>query len=119
MKKIIALGLAFAPTFVFAQGLSGGVGTADSAVNWLISAFSIASGLILTAAVIFFLWGVFQYVRAAGDEGAQEVGRAHIINGIIGIAVMVSVWGLVNFFTRSANLQGGVQQAPTLPTIQG
>ena len=118
MKKIIALGLSLTPAMAFAQ-LSGGVGDTTSLVSWLISVFNIASGLILTAAVIFFLWGVFQYVRSAGDEDAQKEGRAHIINGIIGIAVMVSVWGLVNFFTRSAGLSNTVQQAPALPTIYG
>lgn len=118
MKKIIALGIAFSPAIAFAQ-LSGGVGDTSSLVSWLISAFNIASGLILAAAVVFFLWGVFQYVMGAGDEGAQEKGRAHIINGIIGIAVMVSVWGLVNFFIRSAGLSNTVQQAPALPTIYG
>ena len=118
MKKIIALGLAFAPAFASAQ-ISGGVGDTVSLVGWLISAFNIASGLILAAAVVFFLWGVFQYVKAGGDEDAQKEGRSHIINGIIGIAVMVSVWGLVNFFTRSAGLSNTVQQAPALPTIVG
>lgn len=118
MKKFIALGLAFAPAVAFAQQL-GGVADASGLIKFLISLFNIASGLILAAAVVFFLWGVFQYVRAAGDEEAQKTGRSHIINGIIGIAVMVSVWGLVNFFTSSAGLQGGVQQAPTLPKVQG
>ena len=112
MKKIIALGLAFAPAIVSAQ-LNAGVGTADQLVDWLYSAFNIATGLILAAAVVFFLWGVFQYVMGAGDEDAQKVGRSHIINGVIGIAVMVSVWGLVRFFTSSAGLsQGGAIDAP-------
>jgi hypothetical protein len=119
MKKIIALGLAFAPAMAFGQGISGGVGNATSLVTFLVSIFNIASGLILAAAVVFFLWGVFQFVMGAGDESAQEKGRSHIINGIIGIAVMVSVWGLVNFFTKSAGLSNTVQQAPALPTIQG
>lgn len=118
MKKIIAFGIALSPAIAFAQ-VSAGVRDANSLVDWLVSAFNIASGLILAAAVVFFLWGVFQYVMAAGDEDAQKTGRAHIINGIIGIAVMVSVWGLVNFFTRSAGLSNTVQQAPALPMIQG
>lgn len=123
MKKIIAFGIALSPAIAFAQvdtvGSSQGIRTVGGLVYWISSAFNIATGLILAAAVVFFLWGVFQYVMAAGDEDAQKTGRAHIINGIIGIAVMVSVWGLVNFLTRSANLGGSVEQAPALPTIQG
>lgn len=115
MKKIIAFGLMFTPVLVFAQGFRD----VPTLFAWLKIAFTYAATLILSAAIVFFLWGVFQYVRAAGNEDAQKVGRSHIINGIIGIAVMVSVWGLVNFFTSSAGLQGGVQQAPTLPKVQG
>lgn len=117
MKKIIALGLAFAPAIASAQSVSQGASNVFNLVGWLQDAFSLASGLILTAAVIFFLWGVFQFVRAAGDEEAQKVGRSHIINGLIGIAVMVSVWGLVKFLTQSAGLGGNV--APSTVKLPG
>jgi uncharacterized membrane protein YuzA (DUF378 family) len=70
--------------------------------------------LILAAAVVYFLWGVFHFVKAAGDEKARDSGKQQIIYGIVGIAVMVSVWGLVNFLTDSANLDTSAQQAPEI-----
>ena len=50
--------------------------------------------IIFGLAFIVFLWGMFQYIRAA-DEGGKEEGRNKIIYGIIGLFVMVAVWGLV------------------------
>lgn len=116
MKKIIAFGIAFAPFLVSAQipAALGGVGTADNLVLFLKNALSTAGALILAAAVIFFLWGVFQFVMAAGDDEARAKGRNHIIYGIIGIAVMVSVWGLVTFLTGSAALTRTTGTAPAL-----
>lgn len=116
MKKIIAFGIAFVPFLVSAAipTALGGVSTADNLVVFLKNALSTAGALILAAAVIFFLWGVFQFVMAAGDDEARAKGRNHIIWGIIGIAVMVSVWGLVAFFTTSAALGGSTGTAPTL-----
>lgn len=117
MKKIIAFGLAFSPAIAFAQ-IAAGAGDTNKLLNWLLDAFNVATGLLIAAAVVFFLWGVFQYVRAAGDEEAQKVGRAHILNGIIGLAVMVSVWGLVAFVTKSAGLGPNVApEPPKLPVF--
>lgn len=110
MKKIIAFGIAFLPSIALAQ--LGGVGTADNLVTFLKNVLNTATVLILGAAVVFFLWGVFQFVMAAGDDEARAKGRNHIIYGIIGIAVMVSLWGLVNFFTGSAGLTPTAGVAP-------
>lgn len=117
MKKIIAFGVAFAPFIVSAQTIPtalGGVANADLLVLFTKNALLTAGALILAGAVIVFLWGVFQFVMSAGDDEARAKGRSHIIWGIIGIAVMVSVWGLVNFFTSSAALTGGTGTAPAL-----
>lgn len=51
--------------------------------------------LILIATVVF-LWGVLKWITAGGDEEKRAEGRAFIINGIIGLAIMIGVWGFVN-----------------------
>ncbi|MEK7572282.1 MAG: hypothetical protein AAB493_00260 [Patescibacteria group bacterium] len=51
--------------------------------------------LILTLAVALFVWGVVQYVINDQEEAKKARGRQFMIWGIIGITVMVSVWGLV------------------------
>lgn len=115
MKKIIASVIAFAPTLVFAQSVGGPIRNTNDLASWLRDVFTVGSQLILAAAVVYFLWGVFKYVKSAGDEKAQETGKQQIIYGVIGIAVMVSIWGLVNFLTSSARLDNTVQRAPQIP----
>ncbi|MDB5237375.1 MAG: hypothetical protein JWL88_477 [Parcubacteria group bacterium] len=53
-------------------------------------------GLLFAAAFLLFIFGVFRYFfLKGGDSKAREEGRGFMIWGIIGLAVMFSVWGLV------------------------
>lgn len=114
MKKVIAsLSVLFVPFIASAQ-VTGSVSTANNLIAWLKSAISTATVLILAIAVVYFLWNVFGYVMAAGEEEKRKEKQSGIIYGVIGIAVMVSIWGLVNFFTSSAGLDTTVRSAPGL-----
>ena len=114
MKKVIALGVLFTPFMAFAQ-LSQGTRNVTGLVAFLKDALNTATALILAAAVVFFLWNVFKFVMSAGDEEARKKSQSGIIYGIIGIAVMVSIYGLVNFLTASTGLGGqGTLNAPSL-----
>ena len=53
-------------------------------------------GLLFVVATLVFLWGVIRYVIAGGDEDKLKEGRQYIIYGLIGLAVMLAVWGIVN-----------------------
>ncbi len=74
-------------------------------------------GFIFVLAGLVFVWGVFKYITAAGDEKKVEEARKFIGYGIIGIVVMFVFWGLVNiiitFFGFSPG--GGAPATPTLP----
>jgi len=45
---------------------------------------------------IVFLVGVIKYVMSQGDETKLKAGRQYMLYGIIGLTVMVAVWGFVN-----------------------
>ncbi len=51
--------------------------------------------LLLTVALVVFLWGGFQFVMGAGDPGARETGRQHLLWGIIGMLVMLSAYTIL------------------------
>lgn len=57
--------------------------------------------LIISLALVVFLWGVFKTVTAAGDPKKRQEGIGFITYGIIGLAVMVSVWSLVYILTST------------------
>ncbi len=56
---------------------------------------------IIALALMFFLWGVFKTVTAAGDSKKRQEGIGYITYGIIGLAVMISVWSLVAILTST------------------
>lgn len=65
--------------------------------------------VLMALGLIYFIWGVVEYMIGGGDE-AKKKGRDHIIYGLIGLAVIVGVWGLVNVVTKTFGLGG--QDAP-------
>ena len=51
---------------------------------------------LIVAGVAYFLYGVAVYVMNAGNAEARKKGTQHMIWGLIGIAIMVSVFGIMN-----------------------
>ncbi len=57
--------------------------------------------LVFACAVVVFIWGVFELIRGAADPDARQKGTQHIIWGVIGIAIMFSVYGILRFVASS------------------
>lgn len=51
--------------------------------------------MLVTSAIIAFIWGVITYVMGKGDPKVLEKGRWYMVWGIVALFVMISVWGLV------------------------
>ncbi len=95
---------------VFAQGIQGVATSILGIIN------GVLIPIIFAIAFIVFLWGIFKYFIASGanpDERAK--GKSLLMYGLIGFAIMLSLWGLVNIVVNTFNL-GGVQHLP-LPYI--
>lgn len=69
--------------------------------------------LIFALAFVFFLWGVFKFI-AASDSPKKEEGKKFIMAGLIGLFVMTSIWGIVQIFSTTLGVGGGV--VPLLQT---
>lgn len=52
--------------------------------------------LLSAGAFIAFLWGVFEFIRQAGDEKKREEGRSAIMWGLIGLVIIFGAYGLIN-----------------------
>jgi len=74
--------------------------------------------LIVGIAIIYFMYGVLTYIRAAGDEEKRKEGRNMMIYGIIAIAVMLSVVGLVSVLTTSFSFGTQLPTIPPLPAVR-
>ena len=71
-------------------------------------------GLILTLALVYFLWGIVKYLQSVGDETKRQEGIKMMTYGIIALFVMVSVWGLVKVLKKTFPLD---YDTPTRPPI--
>jgi hypothetical protein len=88
------------------QGLTG-------IANCAIGFFNAAVYFLMTLAVIFTVLGAFQMIAS---EEKRESGKQRVIYGIIGLFVMVSIWGFVNILERTFGTGG--EQARPAPKLQ-
>lgn len=69
------------------SGTTGIVGVINTVIVPVIFAF----------AFVAFVWGVVSYFFLnGGDEKKREEGRQFVLWGILGMVVLLSVWGFVN-----------------------
>lgn len=78
----------------------------DDAINGAVSAVADAIlnpviKLMFAVAFLYFVWGVFQYVRNADNEEARAVGTRHMTWGVIGLAVMTTAQAIVSLIGDS------------------
>ena len=65
---------------------------------------------LISLAVVWFIWNVIKYSMSEEDDGKAKA-KEQMIHGIIAIAVIVSVWGLVAIL-QNAFLGGTNGSAP-------
>ncbi len=87
MKKIIASGIVFAPF----------VASADIMQKINENILQPFINILFAGAIMYFLFGVMKFVLNQDNETEQEEGKRHMLYGIIGIAIMVSAWGILHF----------------------
>ncbi len=57
--------------------------------------------LLFAVALVVFLWGIIEYIRGAGSSDSREQGTRHIIWGLVGLFIMVSVYGIITLFKNT------------------
>jgi len=52
--------------------------------------------LMVAIAVIYFLWGVFQFIRNAESPDERKKGGMNMLWGVVGLFLMASAYGVIN-----------------------
>lgn len=52
--------------------------------------------LLTVIALLYFLWGGFQYVANANNDSARAAGKKHLFWGIIGLLIMLSAYAILS-----------------------
>ncbi len=108
LLKISIVASAIMPMFALAiSSLQEGVGEVWKFVDALVP-------LLIGVAVLYFIYTLIKYLTKAGEERAKAAGQ--MVMGVIIIAVMVSVWGLVSIVQRTVGVDSGAPaQFPEIP----
>lgn len=116
MKKFafIAAVMLLAPMAAFAQ---------LNNVNSLLNSFrTILTGtvipIVIALALLYFFWGLAQYILHNGEEDKREDGKRIMIWGVIALFVMTSVWGLVRYLGDALGVPNSGPNDIQLPNVR-
>jgi len=114
MKKTISISAVLAaalPTFVFAAD-------AFSLITKVNQILSLIIPVLITLAVVYFIWGVIQYT-VSPDEEKKKKARGMIIQGLIGLFVIVAFWGIISVITNTFGIGSAQLSGSNIPCIPG
>jgi len=75
-------------------------------------------GLLFAAGFVLFLYGVFKFIAGADNESDRETGKQHMVWGVIGMFIMISVFGIMGMIVNTFGIDKGVLRSPGLTAPQ-
>lgn len=64
---------------------------------------------LFALAVMYFLYGVLNFFINSEDEEARTTGKSHMFWGVVGIAIMISVWGILRLVVNSLGVSDQIK----------
>jgi len=64
--------------------------------------------LMFAIAAIYFAYGLFEFIMGADKPEAREKGKEHIIWGLIGMFIMVSVYFIMRLIVGTLGIEGQI-----------
>jgi len=120
-KKLTVLSglvLSFVPAVALAAASCAGGGTSSNGILQIIckigDILNVLVPLLIVLAVVYFIWGVIKYV-VSSDEEDKSKARSMIIYGIIGLVVIIGMWGIVNMLINTLGVNNNSITTPVLP----
>ena len=113
MRKFLTAAVSFVvPVITLAQGSVSSGAVETSPALGVMGLFDLSQSflnqavlLITSVAVVWFMYNVFRYA-VAGNEEDKATAKTQMVWGIVGIFVMVSIWGLVAILQRTFGTYG-------------
>jgi uncharacterized Tic20 family protein len=116
-------GVLAAPVFAFAQNNPGASGTTEGLQELGTEVITIINTvvvpLIFAVAFVVFLIALMKVLAGKEDDRKKAVGL--VVTSIVVLAVMISVWGLVNLVLGTFDLDNqapGASELPSAPSIR-
>ena len=96
MKKIIAVTALLTPSFALAQAITD----VNSLTLKLTNLGNTFIQILIAFAVIWIIYNVVRYIMKADSDEKGPIGSA-ILWGIVGLFVILSIWGLVRILSNT------------------
>ena len=112
MKKIITFLVVTLPTIAFAQKLSA-INNINDIRRSFLSIVDLAIYLLISFAVLYIVYYVVRYLVMGSDPKEKSAAGMNILWGIGGLAIIVSIWGVVNIFTNTFNTTNTIPKIPS------
>ena len=56
---------------------------------------------LIVLGIAVFVWGLIEFIASAGSDEGRQKGKQHIMWGLIGVTIMISVFGITSFVFNS------------------
>jgi len=60
--------------------------------------------LLFALGIAYFLYGVFVFLTNADNETERTAGKSHMLYGVVGLTIMMGVWGILNLVLNTLNI---------------
>ncbi len=87
--------------------------TINTVVTTIGDIFDLVVPILMVIASVVFIWGIIQYILAAGSDDRKKEAKNLIIWGLVALFVIVAMWGLVQILGRTFGVEStGIPGAP-------
>jgi len=56
---------------------------------------------LMALAIIYFLFGLYKFISGFDNQTARDEGKKHMLWGVVGVAIMTSVYGLITIISST------------------
>ena len=88
----------FSPTIAYASVDTVVASLDEFVVNPLIK-------FMFAIALVYFLYGLLDFLMNAEDEEKRTTGKAHMLWGTVGMTIMLGVWSILSFVLTSIGVK--------------
>ena len=74
--------------------------------------------VVFAAGFFFFVYGLVEFLWKLNEGGDNKEGKQHMIWGIVGMLIMVSVYGILSLVTNTFGINLDNPDTSTLPDIR-
>ncbi len=118
---LVAMVIIFAPLIIHAQPIDD---VEKKDLSWFVNdivlgiIFNAIMPLLWAVAILAFVWGVVNFIIYGADKTKRKEGVKFITGGLIGLFVMLSIWGLIGLLTNTFQLDNETIDFPTFPDME-